>query len=123
LENPSTVVSQEWLDEAKDSNEITKMPTHVKRISWQVMGTFSKICYNHSLGINIIPHFHVQGSSKNLLLQSQKCPRLPNGQVLNCSGVLQGVPVVVDDLKTSLDFYIIDLPGLSFHLTFIGRPI
>jgi hypothetical protein len=98
LENPSTVVSQEWLDDAKDSSEITKMPTHVKIISCQVMGIFSKIFYDPSLGINIILHFHVQGSSKNHLLQSQKCLRLLNGQVLDCSGVLQGIPVVIDDL-------------------------
>jgi len=83
LENPSTIISQEWLDEVKDSNEITKMPTHVKRISRQVMGSFSKICYDPSLGMNIVPHFHVQGSSKNHLLQSQKRLRLPNGQVLD----------------------------------------
>lgn len=87
------------------------------------MGIFSEICYDPSLGINIIPHFHVQGSSKNHLFQSQKHLRLPNGQVLDCSRVLQGVPMVMDDLKTSLDFHIFDLPGLSFHLTFIGRPI
>jgi len=31
--------------------------------------------------------------------------------------------MVIDDLKTSQDFHIFDLPGLSFHLTFIGRPI
>ena len=31
--------------------------------------------------------------------------------------------MVIDDLKTPLDFHIFDLPGLSFHLTFIGRPI
>jgi hypothetical protein len=30
---------------------------------------------------------------------------------------------VIDDLKTSLDFHIFDLPRLSFHLTLIGRPI
>jgi hypothetical protein len=33
LENPSTIISQEWLDKAKDSNEITNLPTHVRRIS------------------------------------------------------------------------------------------
>jgi hypothetical protein len=31
--------------------------------------------------------------------------------------------MVIDDLKASLDFHIFDLPGLSFHLTFIGRSI
>ena len=31
--------------------------------------------------------------------------------------------MVIDHLKTSLDFHIFDLPRLSFHLTFIGRPI
>jgi len=31
--------------------------------------------------------------------------------------------VVINDLKISLDFHIFDLPGLSFHLTFIGRLI
>ena len=67
MENPSTFVSQEWLDEAKDSNEITKMPTQVIRVSCQVMGIFSEICYDPSLGINIILHFHVQGSSRNHL--------------------------------------------------------
>ena len=123
LENLSTVVSQEWLDEAKESNEITKMPIHVKRISCQVMGIFSKVCYDPSLGINNIPNFHSQGSSKNHLLQSQKHLRLPKGQVLDCSGVLQGIPMVIDDLKTFLDFHIFDLPGLYFHLTFIGRPM
>jgi hypothetical protein len=30
---------------------------------------------------------------------------------------------VIDDLKTSLDFHIFDLLRLSFHLTFIGKPI
>jgi len=30
---------------------------------------------------------------------------------------------VIDDLKISLDFHIFDLPGLSFDLTFIRRPI
>ena len=27
------------------------------------MDIFSETCNDHSLGINIIPHFHVQGSS------------------------------------------------------------
>lgn len=99
------------------------MPTHVRRISCQVMGIYSEICYDPSLGMNIIPHSHVQSSSKNHLLQSQKRLRLPNGQVLDCLGVLQGIPVVINDLKIFLDFHIFDLPGLSFHLTIIGRPI
>ena len=30
---------------------------------------------------------------------------------------------MIDDLKTSLDYHIFDLPGFSFHLTFVGRPI
>ena len=87
------------------------------------MGIFSKISHDPSLRINTIPHSHVQSSSKNHLLQSQKHLRLPNGQVLDCLGVLQGVPMVIDDLKTSLDFHIFDLPELSFHLTSIGRQV
>ena len=87
------------------------------------MGNYGEICYDPSLRINIIPHFHVQNSSKDHLIQSQKRLRLPNGQILYCLGVLHGVPVVMGDLKISLDFHIFDLPGLSFHLTFIKRLI
>ena len=60
LEHLSSVVSQEWLDEAKASKEVAKMPTHVRRISCQVMGNYGEICYDPCLGINILPHFHVE---------------------------------------------------------------
>jgi len=103
--------------------EVAKMPTHVRRISCQVMGIYCKICYDTSLGMNIIPHFHIQNSLKDRLIQSQKRLRLPNGQILDCLGVLHGIPMVIGDLKISLDFHIFDLPRLSFPLTFIGRPI
>ena len=88
-----------------------------------MLGINGEICYDPSLGINIIPHFHVPTSSKDHLSQSQKHFRLPNGQVLDCLGVLHNVLVIVDDFKILIDFHIFDLPGLSFHLTFIGRPI
>ena len=115
--------NQEWLDEAEASKEVAKMPAHVRRISCQVMGIYAKICYDPSLGINIIPHFHVQNSLRDHQIQSQKRLKLPNGQILDCLGVLHGIPMVIGDLKIFLDFNIFDLPGLSFHLTFIGRPI
>ena len=31
--------------------------------------------------------------------------------------------MVIDDLKTTQDFHIFDLPGFSSHLTFVGRLI
>lgn len=123
LEHVSTIESQEWLDEAEASKEVVKMPTRVRRISCQVMGIYGKICYDPSLGMNIVPHFHVQNSLKDHLIQSQKRLRLLNGQILNYLGVLRGIPMVIGDLKISLDFHIFDLPALSFHLIFIGRPI
>ena len=116
-------MSQEWLDEAEASREVAKIPTHVRSISCQVMGIYAKLCYDPSLGINIIPHFHVQNSLRDHQIQSQKRLKLPNGQILDCLGVLQGIPVVINDLKISLDFHIFDLPRLSFHITSIGRPI
>ena len=60
LEHLSIVVSQECLDEAKASKEVDKISTHVRRISCQVMGNYGEICYDLSLGINILPHFHVE---------------------------------------------------------------
>ena len=116
-------MSQEWLDEAEASREVAKIPTHIRRISCQVMGIYAKICYDPSLGINIIPHFHVQNSLRDHQIQSQKRLKLPNGQILDCLGVLQGILMMIDNLKIFLDFHIFYLPRLSFHLTFIERPI
>lgn len=42
LEHLFDIVSQEWLDEVESSREDTKMPTHIRRISCQIMGVYGK---------------------------------------------------------------------------------
>lgn len=88
------------------------------------MGISDEICYDPSLGINIIPHFLAQDQClRENLSRSQKHLRLPSRKILDCLGILRAIPVKIDDPKFFLDFHIFDLPRLSSHLIFIGRPI
>ena len=117
-------MSQEWLDEAELSTKIVKLPDHVRRINCNIMGIYGEFCYEPSLGINIIhKSLILDKSSQEHLSQSRILLELPSGQILDCEGVLKNIPIVINGLRISLDFHIFDLPGLSPHLTFIGRSI
>jgi hypothetical protein len=106
----ASIMSGEWLEESELSSDVIHLDLPSIPIQCIINGTPFDALYNPVVGINIMAlsifHQFIKNKSLSPTMKLLKCS---SGQIIQSSGILYVLPVLVYDMPIHLSFHICDI--------------
>jgi len=117
----SAIMSQEWTKETELSSDPLQINTPSSSIQCKIRRSWQEALYNPLVGANLMSKsFMLTHLGSEPLAPTEKTLRVAPRTELKSCGILHQTHVRLDNIRTSLDFYVFDIK--SFDIL-IGHPL